>query len=66
VTPFVAPKTSDKIVFLRAASEVRATLAAHFEPADVPTEYGGTGQFRHVTGGPAPWEAQHAPRRRRY
>lgn len=65
VSPFVAPKTRAKIAFLYGADVAAATLA-HYAPGDVPVEYGGTGAFRAVGPGPAPWEALDAPRRRRY
>ncbi len=65
VSPFVAPKTKEKIVFLY-GKEVPQTLAQHFEPHDVPHEYGGTGALRPITPDAAPWEAPGAPRRRRY
>jgi len=65
VSPFVAPKTRSKIAFLYGADVAAATLA-HFAPEDVPAEYGGTGTFRAVGPGAAPWEVPDAPRRRRY
>ena len=65
VTPFVAPKTRDKIAFLYGA-DVKQTLLRHFDAADIPAEYGGSGALRPVKPEGAPWEAPDAQRQRRY
>lgn len=65
VTPFVAPKTRDKIAFLYGA-DVTQTLLRHFDAADIPAEYGGSGALRPVKPEGAPWEAPDALRQRRY
>ena len=65
VMPFVAPKTREKIAFLYGA-DVPQTLLRHYNAADIPVEYGGTGQLRPIQPGEAPWEAPGAPRQRRY
>jgi hypothetical protein len=41
-------------------------MLQHFDPAAVPREYGGSGDFRALGAGPAPWEQPGAPRQRRY
>ena len=65
VQPFVAAATREKISFVFGPA-VGTTLLEHYDAADIPVEYGGTGALRPVTAGPAVWEAPGAPRLRQY